>query len=322
MARIALGLKQRRARIKTALAPVTGLPTETLREIFLIAAANDPTSKLHITISHVSSHWRAASIYTKELWTTICYPAMLHECAERAGDQRLHFTPSSKAYWPHDLELTLEEALRLSTWLLRLSIHHEGGNISGPPERFTSSLTKRTTLIMPDTIIIMGPEYACKVPALGQALSLSTKEQSALRITPRAQLTEVSLSNMLVSECTSFLRILSLHAPCLSRLRLRTIFPDEFSAHDELELIEGAYIIEDPPCHGQLESLTVTGCCAGVCFPVLNWVMPRLVSLTLDLRPTPGQDDWYPDALGTIHNSLEELVRNISPEKPDSYLIA
>lgn len=312
LARITSGLKQRRGRIKMALAPVTGLPTEILREIFLIAGANDTTSKVHIIASHVSSHWRSVIIGIKQLWTAICYPGMMHECAERAGDQRLHLTPISGARWPPDLEATPAEVSRISTWLLRLGLYVDGRSIDRPPDSFVRSLAS-ISVLMPSKVVIMGPETACRDPHVAQAFTLSHYEHDALMSGCAKQLTEVVVSNMPVFSCSCFLAELSRDAPLFSQLQLCTIFGDDVSEYgvEDVEEVDQAYAIEPPYCCSQLVSLTVEGCCEGVYAQVLdNWVMPNLISLTLDLRSTPGQQDESNES-GSLSDSLTSLVGSL-----------
>lgn len=59
---LVFSLRQRRAAVITAAAPVTGLPTELVRKIFLHVAESDKSSKARIVLSHVSSSWRSISL--------------------------------------------------------------------------------------------------------------------------------------------------------------------------------------------------------------------------------------------------------------------
>lgn len=307
VASLMLGLRQRRARIQTALAPVTALPTETLREIFLIAAANDTTSKTHIMISHVSSHWRAVSTDIKQLWTTISYPGMLHECAERSKDLRLHLTPAPKARWPFDLEITAAEASRVSTWLLRLFTDVGDEVIGGRPRRFTSSLERHAPLLAVDRVEIAGASHIREDTTTSRKFRLCSSEDYALHSICKTQLAEVAISNVSVGDCEIWLSLLSKDAPLLSRVQLATIFG--FEDEQENEQIVDQHQMVRPQCCDQLESLTVMGCVKDIYLPLLdNWEMPSLVSLTLDLRETPGQIDWMGHE-GTLLDSLLIVVR-------------
>lgn len=65
---------------------------------------------------------------------------------------------------------------------------------------------------------------------------------------------------------------------------------------------------ESPQFCSRLKSLTVEGCSTGVCLPVLDkWVMPNLISITLDLNPILGQRD-YSEYHTSLFDSLETLV--------------
>lgn len=116
--KLVLGVEQRRAACITALAPVSGLPTELLVEIFNIVAKDDRTSRARITLSHVSSVWRNVALGAKELWTIIQVPShspeMVHEFARRSGSFFLELSTRSLDGWPEDLALTSDEASRLS----------------------------------------------------------------------------------------------------------------------------------------------------------------------------------------------------------------
>lgn len=68
-------LRNRASTIATALAPVTALPTELLRDIFRMVVVDDDSSQSRIALSHVSSRWRSVSLALPELWTELQHRA-------------------------------------------------------------------------------------------------------------------------------------------------------------------------------------------------------------------------------------------------------
>lgn len=64
-------LKQRLRAVTNALAPVSCLPAEVLREIFLTVYMKDPFSNDRLSISRVCSVWRSISLATPHLWATV-----------------------------------------------------------------------------------------------------------------------------------------------------------------------------------------------------------------------------------------------------------
>lgn len=149
-------LQQCRALVATALVPVTGLPTEVLREIFMLVAENDRTSKARIRLSHVSSAWRAVSLGLRELWTVIQVPRhspdIVHEFAARSGDLRLELYRLPGNDWPADLELTPAESSRLSAMS---SASHK---LLGIETIFKRSLIQLSPLIRIDALVVSGPD--------------------------------------------------------------------------------------------------------------------------------------------------------------------
>lgn len=305
LASLIIGLKQRRASVRMALAPIASLPAETLREIFLIAAANDSTSRASVNISHVSSHWRTVSLDIKELWTTICYPGLLHEFSERSKGLRIHLTPALNARWLADLEITAAEASRLSTWSLRESACVGGQFIGAPPIRFTSSLRRYTRLLELRRVTIAGPEGAHGDSSFDKALQLTDEEEEIWCFARKDQLSELGLSNVSVSVCNDWLQSCRHGRAPLSRLRFSGVFADFLGWDDLNDYTSDSYRIRAPECD-QLEFLTVIGCCKDIHLQMLaSWVMPGLKSLTLDVRDT---EEEYQQFDGSLSRSLQILV--------------
>lgn len=262
-------LRQRRAAAETALAPVTGLPNEILEDIFLIIASDDTATTAQITISHVSSHWRAVSLGMKQLWNTIYHPGMLHACAERSRGLRLRFTPSSNARWPNDLEITPAEASRLSTLMFRHSVQVGHKVEGGTPECFSSSLQASLPDLALDRVEIVGREAASGAQYLSPNMKLTGSELDALksvRFRETSTLVELVLSNVPVSICESWLQVLS-HIPSISILQLSTILQDV--PHVDRAANLNNYVHPPPNCH-RITTLTVADCPEEVYIPLLD----------------------------------------------------
>lgn len=107
--------------IQTCTAPVSGLPTELLQQIFLIYAARDIYFK-HMTLSHVSARWREASIALPELWTEVQIPKyrfdkISEEMSVRSGTLPLRLTilrSSSRQPYPSSTQPSQQVIDRLA----------------------------------------------------------------------------------------------------------------------------------------------------------------------------------------------------------------
>ncbi|KAJ7612257.1 hypothetical protein FB45DRAFT_760127 [Roridomyces roridus] len=132
---------------RVALAPHKRLPNEILREIFLVVCTNDHRTddepgleislnrilfpehnrplNMHITLSHVSSHWRTLALGTPELWTTLQVdfgvptPSitrllnLLDTFISRGGEMPLAFEITQMADDPRIVQLLTHHAKRI-----------------------------------------------------------------------------------------------------------------------------------------------------------------------------------------------------------------
>lgn len=277
-------LRQRSAAVMTALAPVAGLPTELLVEIFLIVADNDRTSKARITLSHVSSLWRAVALDTKELWTVIQvpsgHPEMMHELARRSGFLRFNLSPLPNGAWPEDLEIGSEEAPRLSV----LSVHSRIPAVS-----FGTSLERHASLICLDklTISTRGAPDIMR-GGMTSTRSLHLRGTSLYSFPPDYAVRMDRLTSLTISNNEAWVASHHLQwilAPLLSHLKLSNIrygIGSNIDPEDPDERVNhGGY-------NEQIVSLNMVDCSWPVVFYVLAaWRMPNLTSATLHFEARP-----------------------------------
>lgn len=311
LAEIKLRLRQRRATVATALVPVTGLPTEMLREVFLLVAENTRSSKARITLSHVSSTWRAVSLGLKELWTVIhvpeCHPDIVHEFASRSGALRLELYRLPYNDWPADLELTSDEASRLTIMSSATSDWRSDDTV------FKRSLMQHSPLIQLDTLIMSGPNQAI-FGGMASAESLRVSDSTFHDNHPirMERLVELSVGGVLSAAVSGVMG--SLEAPLLRHLAFSRIwismdshrFPAQGEEWDHIAELNARGITEEeddgfgtfkgelvtdltsPFRHeeiaSQIASLVVDVCHCGFIIPIfVGWRMSNLMSLTLVL---------------------------------------
>lgn len=97
--RLHRALKTRVSIVQRTLSREVTLPTELLREIFILVADADETSKARIRLSHVSAQWRLVALGLPELWTIVqtrpspySPSGMLDEFIRRSCSLPLHLT--------------------------------------------------------------------------------------------------------------------------------------------------------------------------------------------------------------------------------------
>lgn len=296
--RLALGLRRRKAAVNAALQPVSGLPTELLVEIFKTVAAKDRFSLAQVTLSHVSSLWRDVALDTKELWARIQVPPrspeIVHEFAKRSGSLRLEL--STLRTWPEGLELTSEEASRLSV----LVLYHE------PSSSLRGSLHRHAPMMRLDKLILHGPGKSYNLSMCSASVvelhNTSAYGRPNLHIGPLISLVLNNCSPMIASETLE-----SIAAPVLSRLELANIGRHVHGDVNDLQL------------HGydtQITAFTLVQCEFSVYFHIFtHWRMPNLVSLTLDF----GEGFWRPgeleqaqlDSLVCVHTSYPYVLHSL-----------
>lgn len=309
-------LQQRRGAVSTALAPVTGLPTELLHEIFSQVAASDRSSKARIRLSHVSSTWRAASLGLKELWTVIEVPEgstdMVHEFAARSGDLRLELYRLPGTEWPEDLELTSNEASRI----LAMS----SAPFDGAGAVFRQSLVKQSTAMHLDTLIVSGPDQFI-IGGMASAKTLRVCKSTVHHNGPirMERLLELFADSILVTDVSGLTG--SLQAPLLQHLTFTRIwismeplrFPPEGEEWEYLEMLRARGLFEEDDdgfanfedqmveeltrpfpqrdVASQATSLVLDRChCSFVMSIFGGWEMSNLTSLTLVLSTDRDSD--------------------------------
>lgn len=220
LAEVKLRLRQRRAILATALVPVSGLPTEVLRQIFTLVAESDRTSRACIGLSHVSSAWRAASIGLTELWTVIqvpeACPDMVHEFAARSRDLPLELYRLQDRHWPADLDLTPEVASRLS---IMSSAPSEGPT----PSVFGQSLMRHSAVTRLDTLDMSGlSQSIIGGMASARALRVSNSTIDPGLSIRMERLVDLSVESVLNTDLSALMG--SLQAPLLRHVTLSRIW--------------------------------------------------------------------------------------------------
>lgn len=185
---------------------------------------------------------------------------------------------------------------------------HVGGKaIGGPPARFTASLRRHGRLLNMDRVVIEGLDGVCGESSLDGALQLSETEQEIMMFSCKDRVSEIAMSNVSAADCNDWLQWSFRSAP-LSSLRLSAVFGEMLSEGDQDSdyAINNSFRIEPPESCNRLESLTVVGCRKDIHLRLLaNWVMPSLVSLTLDVRVNESHYQYAP---GSLSRSLQSLV--------------
>jgi len=86
---------------QACVAPITSLPTELLRHIFILGSRDDPAT-FPVLVSHVSCYWREISLSTSPLWSTIQVERMTRKQIEvrleRSGTRTLDVTIDLRSY--------------------------------------------------------------------------------------------------------------------------------------------------------------------------------------------------------------------------------
>lgn len=273
-----------------AYAPVSGLPTELLQEIFLLVVADNTSPEVRFTLSHVSSRWRDASLGLHELWRVIdlrhrARVEVFKMFTRRAGALRLDLylddtsTPSLVS-----LELEPEDAARLS----KLSV-----KTSSLPERFMSSLERNAHIMQLDELALRSDgsrnNQILSWMSSTRSLDVSGFVSSAFVDIRMDRLTSLHMSNTWPWNVTEVLGQLG-SLPALRNLDLRNMK----AGHINMDL---------KGLNHQLTALTMVLCPTDITSLVLREMpMPNLISLTLCLH-------WFDDGedTGLLH-TLHRLV--------------
>lgn len=252
---VVFGLRQRRAAALTALAPVTGLPTEILREVFFLVADSDKTSKARIVLSHVSSSWRAVSLGFKELWTIIqvphSCPDMVHEFARRSEDLRLELSTLSTSRWPDNLELSRSEISRLAVVIYT----------SVPPPPLRASFQSAQDHISLDECVLSGA-FGRQHDLFGiyssKSLELLNPSLSWSSLRRMTRLVSLTLANTDIDTVNNV--FLYLDAPSLCELKFRNIEVSYVSDSDNEDGVCVPEEVELGEYEEQITALTIAEC--------------------------------------------------------------
>lgn len=288
VARLHSDLRRREAAVKEALAPVTGMPTEILQDIFLIvlACAEGRPSDTSITLSHVSSRWCHVSLGLWELWSTARLtqrlPDMLQTFASRSGNLRLDVSAL-----PVSIPLDFGPDFDIA----RISSLAIGVGDSRSSRKLLSSIETRASDVNLDSLLLSSPAHGQSVtfkmdkyPGLQTARTLTLEGVTFLWHDWRPWLTMNRLERLTISRCqdanvTQIIGALK-DAPLLETVELDSIY------HLDRNASLDAY-----PYTDQIRTFKLTECPWPVWIKVLSeWTMPQLVSLTVDLNLLDARD--------------------------------
>lgn len=286
-------LESRAAFVQNAMAPVSALPTETLRLIFQLALES---SRSAITLSHVCSRWRSVSVNFSRLWTRIRIPThwaatkynkVLVNLSERAGHMPISFHASISECSPHSLVASITAAPQ---------------NDTNPPQDENPLLGRNI-----DNVMLAARRFA-EIhihPAFAHIRRLTLEHLTISELYEMNQLTELSIGSCDVEVVWDILH--RVRAPHLERLNFFDLFvcPETDPEHFSLEM--RAFVFPN------VQHLFIENCEDSACFVLCQaGLYPILKSFEQIIL-----EGTFFEALdqGTYYSRLSEFVRSSNRPK-------